>query len=180
MGLSGKNSESNDYKLRQILRDELGKVFVYDRVEDEATIENKRRRSTGSPVITDNFGGYFIVGGNAKGDVSSYVGGNVSFAINELPSSSEPDKPGIKELLTQLQAEIKADPNLSEDDREDALEQVKDLAEAAKNPNDAEMKNKAKKADRMLGRIISAVPQATKLLEFCNNLLPLITKVFGF
>jgi hypothetical protein len=49
-----------------------------------------------------------------------------------------------------LQAEIKADPNLSEDDREDALEQVKDLAEAAKNPNDAEMKNKAKKADRML------------------------------
>jgi hypothetical protein len=79
-----------------------------------------------------------------------------------------------------LQAEIKADPNLSEDDREDALEQVKDLAEAAKNPNDAEMKNKAKNADRMLGRIISAVPQATKLLEFCNNLLPLITKVFGF
>ncbi len=79
-----------------------------------------------------------------------------------------------------LQAEIKADPNFSEDDREHALEQVKDLAEAAKNPNDAEMKNKAKKADRMLGRIISAVPQATKLLEFCNNLLPLITKVFGF
>ena len=68
-----------------------------------------------------------------------------------------------------LQAEIKADPNLSEDNREDALEQVKDLAEAAKNPKDAEMKNKAKNADRMLGRIISAVPQATKLLEFCNN-----------
>jgi hypothetical protein len=42
------------------------------------------------------------------------------------------------------------------------------------------MKNKAKKADRMLWRIISAVPQATKLLEFCNNLLPLVTKVFGF
>jgi hypothetical protein len=83
-------------------------------------------------------------------------------------------------LCVRVQAEIKADPNLSEDDREDALEQVKDLAEAAKNPNDAEMKNKAKKADRMLGRIISAVPQATKLLEFCNNLLPLITKVFGF
>ena len=35
-------------------------------------------------------------------------------------------------------------------------------------------------ASRILGRIISAVPQATKLLEFCNNLLPLITKVFGF
>ena len=129
--------------------------------------------------VGGSVGGNFI-GRDAKGDVLSYVGGDVSAIINELPSSSEPDKPGIKELLTQLQAEIKADPNLSEDDREDALEQVKDLAEAAKNPNDAEMKNKAKKADRMLGRIISAVPQATKLLEFCNKLLVLITKVFGF
>jgi len=181
MGLSGKNSESNDYKLRQILRDELGKVFVYDRVEDEATIEKKRRRSAGSPVITGNVGGgYFILGGNAKGEVSIYVGGHVSAIINELPSSSEPDRPGIKELLTQLQEAIEADPNLSEVDKEDALEQVKALAEAAKNPNDAKMKNKAKKADRMLGRIMKGVPPATKLLEFCNNLLPLITKFFGF
>jgi hypothetical protein len=118
--------------------------------------------------------------GDVEGAVSSHVGGDVSNIINQLPSSSEPDRPGIKELLTQLQAEIKADPNLTEDDKQDALEQVKELAEAAQNPNDAEMKNKPKKADRMLGRIISAVPQATKLLEFGNNLLPLITKVFGF
>ncbi|MCC3407940.1 MAG: hypothetical protein JGK17_20575 [Microcoleus sp. PH2017_10_PVI_O_A] len=121
-----------------------------------------------------------VTGGSVEGTSSSHVGGDVSFAINEFPSSSEPDQPGIKELLTQLQKAIEAEQNLSEDDKQDALEQVKELAEAAQNPNDAEMKNKAKKADRMLGRIISAVPQATKLLEFCNNLLPLITKVFGF
>jgi hypothetical protein len=121
-----------------------------------------------------------VTGGSVEGSSSSHVGGNVSFAINELPSSSESDKPGIKELLTQLQAAIEADPNLSEVDKEDALKQVKELAEAAQNPNDAEMKNKAKTADRMLGRIMKSVPQATKLLEFCNNLLPLITKVFGF
>jgi hypothetical protein len=120
------------------------------------------------------------VGGSFTGNfIGGDSTGNVSNIINQLPSSSE-DRPGIKELLTQLQAEIKADPNLTEDDKQDALEQVKELAEAAQNPNDAEMKNKAKKADRMLGRIISAVPQATKLLEFCNNLLPLITKFFGF
>lgn len=34
MGASGKNSEYNDYKLRQTVQDELGKTFVYDRVED--------------------------------------------------------------------------------------------------------------------------------------------------
>jgi len=118
--------------------------------------------------------------GDVEGDVSSHVGGDVSNIINQLPSSSEPDQPGIKELLLQLQEAIEADLNLSEVDKEDALKQVKDLAEAAQNPNDAEMKNKAKTADRMLARIIKGVPQATKLLEFCNNLLPLITKVFGF
>lgn len=102
-----------------------------------------------------------VTAGDVAGSSSSHVGGNVSFAINELPSSSEADKPGIKELLTQLQVAIEADPNLSKDDRNDALEQVKELAEAAQNPNDAEMKNKAKKADRMLGRIMKSVPQAT-------------------
>ena len=121
--------------------------------------------------VGGSVGGNFI-GGNATG--------NVSNIINHLPSSSEADKPGIKELLTQLQAAIEADPNLSKDDRNDALEQVKELAEAAQNPNDAEMKNQAKKADGMLGRIMKSVPQATQFLEFCNNLLPLITKAFGF
>ena len=118
--------------------------------------------------------------GDVEGGVSSHVGGDVSNIIHQLPSSSEPDQPGIKELLLQLQEAIEADLNLSEVDKEDALKQVKDLAEAAQNPNDAEMKNKAKTADRMLARIMKGVPQATKLLEFCNNLLPLITKFFGF
>ena len=121
--------------------------------------------------VGGSFGGNFR-GGNATG--------NVSNIINQLPSSSEADKPGIKELLIQLQDAIEADPHLSENDKNDALKQVKDLAEAAQNPNDSEMKNKAKTADRMLGRIMKSVPQATQFLEFCNNLLPLITKAFGF
>lgn len=108
------------------------------------------------------------VGGNFIGGNST---GNVSNIINQLPSSSEADKPGIKELLTQLQEVIEADPNLSEDDRNDALEQVKDLAEAAQNPNDGGMKEKAKKAGRMLGRIISGIPTATQLVEACSKLL---------
>jgi hypothetical protein len=34
MGASGKDPESNDYKLKETLQDEIGKTFVYDRVED--------------------------------------------------------------------------------------------------------------------------------------------------
>ena len=163
MGISSKEPESDHYTLREILPNQVGKIFIYDRII-------QARGSVGGAVT----------GGNIQGTSSSHVGGDVSFAINELPSSSEPDKPGIKELLIELEAAISADPNLSEDDRNDALEQVKDLAEAAKNPNDGRMKEKAKKAGRMLGRIISGIPTAAQLLEACSKLLPLITKVFGF
>ena len=41
--------------------------------------------------------------------VTGTVGGNVTASINELPDSSEPNKPGIKESLTQLQEAIEAD-----------------------------------------------------------------------
>lgn len=118
--------------------------------------------------------------GDVEGDVSSHVGGDVSNIINQLPSSSEADKPGIKELLTQLQEAIKADPNLSHDDREEASEQIKIIAEAGKNPHEGEMKKLAKKATTMLKGIIVGLPAAAKLAEEWNNILPLIAKAFGF
>lgn len=166
MGISSKESESNDYKLREIVADELGNIFVYDRI-----IQKNIRRSIAGSVTSGNLVGNFI-GGNSTG--------NVSNIINQLSSSSEADQPGIKELLIQLQEAIEADPNLIDYDKQDALEQVKDLAEAAQNPNDAAMKDKAKKAGRMLGRIISGIPTATQLVEACSKLLPLIIKTFGF
>lgn len=166
MGISSKESESNDYKLREIVADELGNIFVYDRI-----IQKNIRRSIAGSVTSGNLVGNFI-GGNSTG--------NVSNTINQLSSSSEADQPGIKELLIQLQEAIEADPNLIDYDKQDALEQVKDLAEAAQNPNDAAMKDKAKKAGRMLGRIISGIPTATQLVEACSKLLPLIIKAFGF
>jgi len=121
-----------------------------------------------------------VTAGDVAGSSSSHVGGNVSFAINELPSSSEADKPGIKELLTQLQEAILSDPNLSKDDKKEASEQIKIIAEAGKNPNEGEMKKLAKKATTMLKGIIVGLPAAAKLAEEWNNILPLIAKAFGF
>ncbi|NJK66687.1 MAG: hypothetical protein HC941_09225 [Microcoleus sp. SU_5_3] len=44
MGVSSKSSESNDYESIKVLPDELGKTFVYDRVQDnidETSVLNK-------------------------------------------------------------------------------------------------------------------------------------------
>jgi hypothetical protein len=118
-----------------------------------------------------------IIGGDAR-NVSSNVR-DVSAVINKLPASPETEKPGLKELLVQLTAAIEAEPNLSEDDKQEALEQVKFLAEAGKNPNEGGMKKIAKRATTMLKGMISGLPKAANLVEEYSKLLPFITKIFG-
>jgi len=103
------------------------------------------------------------VTGNILGDLSS-ISGTVIAAINEL--------------LAQLQSAIN-DPNLDEDDKKQAIEQVKVLAQAGQNPNDENMKKQAKKAIGFLGVIAEGLPSAAKLIDACNNLLPMIKAWFG-
>ncbi|MEH2195717.1 MAG: hypothetical protein V7K98_24165 [Nostoc sp.] len=115
---------------------------------------------------------------NASGQALN-LGDIVTNTINELPASPEPDKPGIKELLTQLQAAIEADTNLPQEDKAEALEQVKALAEAGKSPQQGAMQKAAKTAIKILKGTISSLPSATKLVEQCSNLLPLISNFLG-
>lgn len=107
------------------------------------------------------------------------ISGSVTNTINQLPEFPEADQPGIKELLTELQAAIEADNNLSEEDKKEALEQVKAIAEAAQKPEDGAMQKIAKTAIKILKGTISELPTAMQLVESCGKLLPLITKFFG-
>ena len=74
---------------------------------------------------------------------STDLGGTVSVAIASLPDSPEPSKqkPGIKELLAQLQDAIASESNLDENDKENALKQLNNLAKAVKNPGDGGQKS---------------------------------------
>ncbi|HEY9614651.1 pentapeptide repeat-containing protein [Allocoleopsis sp.] len=113
--------------------------------------------------------------GSAIGEIS----GTVSIAINELPESPEPEKPGLKELLTQLQEAIEAEPNLDEEDKAEALEQVKAIAEAGQKPEDGAMQKMAKNAMKFLKGTIADLPSTVELVQTCGKILPLITKFFG-
>ncbi|NER97197.1 MAG: low-complexity protein [Symploca sp. SIO1B1] len=108
------------------------------------------------------------------------VSGNVTNTISQLPDAPEPDKPGIKELLTELQAAIEADPNLSEEDKTDALEQVQALAEAGQKPEDGAMQKLAKRAIKFLKGTIADLPSTVDLVKTCSNLFPIITEFFGW
>ncbi|BAY11150.1 pentapeptide repeat-containing protein [Calothrix sp. NIES-2098] len=127
-------------------------------------------------IVGDNNSG--IAGGGSVANLGT-ISGNVSIALNQLPDSPEAEKPGIKELLTQLQAAISQSTELSDDDKADALEQVQSLAEAAKNPQENATKKTAKTAITMLKGIFTGLPAVASLVEAGNKLLPVISKFFG-
>jgi uncharacterized protein YjbI with pentapeptide repeats len=129
--------------------------------------------------VQGNVSGIAAAGENQTmtGVTLGQISGSVTNTISQLPNSSESDKPGIKELLAQLQAAIEAESDLSEEDKEEALKQVKTLAEAGQKPEDGTLQKAAKTAVKILKGTVSGLPDAAKLAEACTKLLPIISKV---
>ena len=108
------------------------------------------------------------------------IKGTVANSINQLPDAPDKDKPSIKELLEQLNNAIANSPELDDEDKAEALSQVKTLAEAGKNHSDEGMKKLAKRAVTMLRGIVVALQPTAALVTICKEVLPAIAKIFGF
>ncbi|WP_392479951.1 pentapeptide repeat-containing protein [Nostoc sp. C110] len=119
-----------------------------------------------------------IAGNNSIANLGT-ISGNVSIALNQLPDATDAEKPGIKELLSQLQDAIIQSTYLSEEDKAEALEQVNSLAEAGKSPQEPTKQKTAKTAITMLKGIFTGLPAIASLVEAGNKLLPAIAKLFG-
>ncbi|MEH2409218.1 pentapeptide repeat-containing protein [Nostoc sp.] len=107
------------------------------------------------------------------------ISGDLTNTIGQLAESPQTDKPGIKELLTQLQQAISQSTDLPDEEKAEALEQVKTLAEAGKNPQESIKQKTAKTAITMLKGIFTGLPAIASLVEAGNKLLPAISKLFG-
>lgn len=105
------------------------------------------------------------------------ISGQINQMINQLPDNSN-EQQEIKKLLAQLNDAITSEATLEKLDKEDALEEVKNLAEASKK-SDEEGKKKGGKAIRTLQRIVTALPATTALVKACSELLPAIAKLLG-
>ncbi len=121
------------------------------------------------------------IAGNNSSSIANLgtISGNVSIALNQLPDAPDADKPGIKELLSQLQDAIIQSTYLPEEEKAEALEQVNTLAEAGKNPQESTKQKTAKTAITMLKGIFTGLPAVASLVEAGNKLLPAISKLFG-
>ena len=140
-------------------------------IEGDYVQENKTDQSrnfNNSGTINNSGAGAFNLG---------KFSGTVANTINKLPSSSNPDKPGIRDLLLQLQATIE-DPQVSPEDQKTALTQVQILAAAGQNPQEKTMQKKAQQAVGFLEVIAKGVEPTSKLATTCAKILPLIIAFF--
>jgi hypothetical protein len=114
---------------------------------------------------------------NAGGHVSNVAGdsisGHVTNSITKLQVSGDPSARHLADLLRRLQTAIETDSSLRDVDKTEALEQVKSLSEANKNPQIAKI------AIRTLRGMMAELPTAVTFLEACNKLLPMIAKLIG-
>ena len=65
----------------------------------------------------------------------------------------------------------------SDEDKAEALEQVKALAEVGQNFQEGTMKKAGKTAMTMLKGILAGLPSAATLVEACSKLLPAIANL---
>ncbi|MEY2833946.1 MAG: hypothetical protein RLZZ574_3205, partial [Cyanobacteriota bacterium] len=137
-------------------------------VQGNKTDQSRNQNISGGTINASGAGAF------SSGDIS----GTVANTINQLSPSSNPDEPGIKDLLIQIQEAIN-DPQLSQEDKKQTLEQLQILAEAGQNPQDETMQKKAKKAVGFLKAIAEGVEPATKLAQACVKVLPKILTFFA-
>ena len=132
--------------------------------------QSRKVEISGGTVIASGAGAFSL------GDIQ----GTVANTINQLPDSSDPKQPGIKELLIQLHDAIANSPELDDEDKAEALSQVKTLAEVGKNPKDEGSKKIAKTAMKILRGTAAMLPGGAALVTICKEVLPAIASFFGF
>lgn len=120
-----------------------------------------------------------VAGKDITGAAGGDINGTVTTTIGKLQESKAPEAPKLADLLKQLQTAIESDSNLSDDDKADALEQVKALAEAGQSPKEGAMQKTAKTAITMLKGIFTGLPAVATLVDAGQKLLPAIAQLFG-
>jgi uncharacterized protein YjbI with pentapeptide repeats len=120
-----------------------------------------------------------LAGGDQTGVAGGDINGAVTVSIGKLAELATPEATRLADLLQQLQSAIESDTNLSAQDKAKALRQVKSLAEAGQNPKDEDKKGLADDAITVLKSILKEVPAVAACVAAFQQLLPLITSVFG-
>jgi uncharacterized protein YjbI with pentapeptide repeats len=176
--LEGKDEQITIYREQNADLQETIKLLANRpvNVTNYANAESKSMNNSNESNRTVNIDGDVVGSTINLGEIS----GNVSNVINKLPSSSDPNEPGIKERLTELKKAIEEDTELQPEDKADLLEQVKALAEAKLTSEPDKKESLVRNAKKIFKATLDGLPDTAKLAEACSKLLPIILGLLGF
>ena len=112
---------------------------------------------------------------NATNSTLGIISGNATTSIGQLPAANEPD---LKTALTDLQIAIESS-SLNDDDKADALEQVKAIADAGSTPKDNAIQKGVKTAMKVLKGTIADLPATEDLVKVLIKIAPIVAAFFG-
>jgi predicted nucleic acid-binding Zn-ribbon protein len=126
-----------------------------------------------------NVGGNFNI--NATQSVVNLrdIIGDVNHTINQIPADTSPQNQELKTLLQELTEAIQTEATLDDEEKAEAANQVKKIAQASQSPDDSALQTKAKKAVNLLETISKGLEPASKLFKACQKILPLIMGFLG-
>jgi uncharacterized protein YjbI with pentapeptide repeats len=176
--LQAKDEQIESYRRESVNMTEIATLLAKRpiNVQANANAESKSMSNSNENNRTVNIDGDVTGSTINLGEIS----GSVSNVINQLPNSSVPNQPGIKEWLTELQKAIEEDTELQPEDKVDLLEQVKALAEAKLTSEPDKKESLVRNAKKIFKATLDGLPDTAKLAEACSKLLPIILGLLGF
>lgn len=105
--------------------------------------------------------------------------GDVNNTINQIPESQDSKNKELKTLLQELNTAIETENSLDNDEKVEAANQVKKIAEASQEPENESLQIKAKRAVSVLEIIAKGLEPASKLAKACQKTLPIIINFLG-
>ena len=169
--LTAKETEIAIYRQQSVDMMEITKTLANRPIHVEAKAMSNSNDSSQNITIRD-INNSAVNFGEIIGDVTN--------TINQIAADASPENAQLKALLQELTQAIEIDSHLDEEEKAEAANQVKKIAQASQNPDDAGLQKKAQRAVNFLETIAKALEPASKLAQACQKALPIILKTLGF
>jgi uncharacterized protein YjbI with pentapeptide repeats len=171
--------EEREKQNKQLMSTNERLILTVDKALARPINVNQEQKMTGNyrdqSRKVDTEGGDAI--GVNQGDKST-LSGTIAKSINQLPDSTT-EEPGIKELLSQLEAAIQDETSLNKAAKEKALSQVALMANAAQNPEAEGNNDRIREAINTLDTIGTVLSPGASLVVILNDVVPRITQLLG-
>lgn len=160
-----------------LIQGEGNRVYMVEKSGD--IMESQNINAQGN--VDASSGAKVSIGGDVTGSTLNLgtISGNVTNLLQQLRDSHIQGTQDLAQILGELQSAIEGEPQLSDSQKQDALEAVETLAEEAKKPPESRTTKLCAMAMNALKGVTGTLSDASKLAEILKSSLPALKGILG-